>query len=77
MKPKDTPGGVKGVGLYSTSCIRSGQLVLSEAPILVYPQASMTREVCGHCLRDVPVSEGTGDMPCNDDDNDDMIPKVC
>ena len=34
------PGGVK-----------SGQVVLSEPPLLVYPQASVAHRFCGHCLK--------------------------
>ena len=31
--------------------IKSGQVVLSEPPLLVYPQASVAHLFCGHCLR--------------------------
>lgn len=46
----------KGLGAFSTQLYEPGALVLSEAPILVYPQASLVGEVCSHCLRDLSQS---------------------
>lgn len=43
----------RGLGAFATRDIAAGETILCEAPILVYPQASLSSQFCSHCLRDV------------------------
>lgn len=43
----------KGFGAFSSKFINAGEVVLRESPVLVYPQASLVREICSHCLKDL------------------------
>lgn len=44
---------IKGFGAFSNKEIHSGDVVLVESPLLLYPQASLVREVCSFCLKDL------------------------
>ena len=41
----------RGLGLVAAQPIAAGEVVLSEGPLILYPQHSMSAEVCHHCLR--------------------------
>lgn len=41
----------RGLGLVAAQPIAAGEVVLSEGPLMLYPQHSMSAEVCHHCLR--------------------------
>ena len=44
--------GARGHGAFARpGGVKSGQVVLSEPPLLVYPQASVAHRFCGHCLK--------------------------
>jgi hypothetical protein len=53
---ENTTAAAKGYGAFSASHIRAGDLVLQEAPLLLYPQASNAHRFCSHCLKDLSVS---------------------
>lgn len=63
----------KGFGIFSTRYINAGEVIVSEPPLLLYPQASLVGEICSHCLKDL-VSNGeavtcetcSNAMFCND-----------
>ena len=43
----------KGFGIFSTRNVNAGEVVVSEPPVLLYPQASLVEEICSHCLKDL------------------------
>ncbi len=51
---------VRGHGAFARpGGIKAGQVVLSEPPLLLYPQASVAHLFCGHCLRYLEQSSPT------------------
>ena len=58
MIARETKDG-KGIGIFSCKEIRAGETILCEAPILVYPQASLATKVCSYCLKDLHDVKGT------------------
>lgn len=49
MDVREIPG--RGLGVVATRPLQSGEVILTELPILLYPQASAVSEVCSFCLR--------------------------
>lgn len=49
---KPIPG--RGLGLVATRDIAAGEAVLTDYPLVLYPQFSLRYEVCLHCLRRLP-----------------------
>ena len=49
LQVRDVAG--KGRGLFATRLIQGGEVVLREAPLLLYPQPSVAGATCAHCLR--------------------------
>ncbi|KAL6771682.1 hypothetical protein ACKKBG_A27400 [Auxenochlorella protothecoides x Auxenochlorella symbiontica] len=49
---KPVPG--RGLGLVATRDIAAGEAVLTDYPLVLYPQFSLRYEVCLHCLRRLP-----------------------
>lgn len=49
MDLREIPG--RGVGVVATRPLAAGEVILSELPILMYPQASAAAACCAHCLR--------------------------
>jgi hypothetical protein len=53
----------RGYGAFCSRRIASGETVLHEVPILVYPQASLADQVCSHCLKDLGRPDGEAGGP--------------
>lgn len=49
LEAKEVPG--KGRGAVAARPIRGGETVLSEQPLLMWPQHSTAAAFCSHCLR--------------------------
>lgn len=49
LEAKDVPG--KGRGAFAARQISGGETVLSEQPLLLWPQHSTAAAFCSHCLR--------------------------
>lgn len=41
----------KGRGVFTARAVRGGEVVLSEQPLLLFPQHSTAAAFCSHCLR--------------------------
>ncbi len=54
LEVRDVPG--KGRGVFAATQIRSGETVLSELPLLLFPQESFRRSVCSFCLRSLALA---------------------
>ena len=49
MEVQDIPG--RGLGVVATRTLQSGEVIVNDLPILLYPQASAIQDVCSFCLR--------------------------
>lgn len=49
LEVRDVPG--KGRGVFAARTIRGGEVVLSEQPLLLYPQQDTAAAFCSYCLR--------------------------
>lgn len=49
LEVKEVPG--KGRGVFAARLIKSGEVVLAEQPLLLFPQHSTAAAFCSHCLR--------------------------
>lgn len=54
---REVPG--RGIGGIATQPLNAGEIVVSELPLLLYPQASAVPYVCSYCLRHLSV-QGKG-----------------
>ena len=49
MEVKDIPN--RGLGVVTTRALQAGETIITDTPILLYPQSSAVKEVCNFCLR--------------------------
>jgi hypothetical protein len=56
MEVKDMPG--RGLGVVAKTPLQAGETIITDMPIVLYPQSSAISEVCNFCLRWLTTAPG-------------------